>query len=140
MYVGRSFGENRLNESSSFQAYVDLSQKSPTELVGLAIAKLQNEEDLFRYTLTRFVELMRDHDVIAEGAYNEFVYGTSDPKKIELCQSGLPLPLINRLGDDGQLQHITKDDYGNLTAMEDLNNYAEQSDDFVRFELDKYLF
>lgn len=139
MYVGRSFGESAPEEAPSFVAYVDLSKKDNSELVGLAIAKIQNEENLLKYTLTRFVELLHAHAVISEADYNLFVYGTDDIRKIDLCRAGLPIPLVNRLESDGQTGNIAKDEFGNLTANSILKEYIKTTDDFVGFEIKKYL-
>lgn len=139
MYVGRSFGESAPEEAPSFVAYVDLSKKDNSELVGLAIAKIQNEENLLKYVLTRFVELLHAHAVISEADYNLFVYGTDDIGKIDLCRAGLPIPLVNRLESDGQIGNIAKDEFGNLTANSILKEYIKTTDGFIGFEIEKYL-
>lgn len=139
MYVGSSFGEKGLKDTPNFTVYVDLSKKADFELVGLAIAKIQREEDLFRYTLARFVELLHTHCVISETNYRRFMYGTEDSKKIDLCRAGLPISFVNRLEVDGQLGNIAKDPFGNLSANFELRKYAKTVDDFIGFEIGKYL-
>lgn len=139
MYVGASFGERSLTKTSNLAAYVNLSEKATSDLVSLAIAKIQNEENFCKYTLSSFIELLWRHSVIDNATYNYFTYGTNEQKKIELCRAGLPLPLINRLEADNQLENISKDSYGNLIATKELGEYSANTDDFVQFEIEKYL-
>lgn len=139
MYVGKSFGEIAESDSQFFNVYVDLSKKTVAEFVGLAIAKLQNEENYLRYDLMRFVELLKEYSVISDSKYNLFVYGTNDVSKIEFCRLGLPLPLINRLSDDNQLRNIKIDDAGNVQANAQLNQYISKLDDLTSFTVKKYL-
>lgn len=139
MYVGSSFGEMGLKDAPNFTVYVDLSKKADFELVGLAVAKIQSEENLLRYTLARFVELLYAHCVITETDYRRFMYGTEDDKKIALCRAGLPVSFVNRLEADGQLENVVKDTFGNLSANSELRKYAKTVDDFIGFEIGKYL-
>ena len=118
---------------------MDLSNKTSSELVGLAIVKIQSEERLIRYKFTRFVELLHEYGSIDESTYNLFMFGTNDVEKISLCHAGLPLPLVNRLSEDGQLMNIEKDAFGNLTHNESLDAYAASMDDFIGFEIAKYI-
>lgn len=46
---------------------------------------------------------------------------------------------MNRLESDGQTGNIAKDEFGNLTANSILKEYIKTTDDFVGFEIKKYL-
>ena len=139
MYVGTSFGEKSIEGAPQFYAYVDLAEKSESELVGLAIAKINNEEKLLDYTVARFVELMHNHELIDEETYLRFTYGTTDLRVIKLLRAGLTMPLINTLIADGQLGNVLMDKYGNLSASDALRHYRNNSDDFIGFEIEKLL-
>ena len=139
MYVGTSFGEKSTEGAPQFYAYVDLAEKSESELVGLAIAKINNEEKLLDYAVARFVELMHNHELIDEETYLRFTYGTTDLRVIKLLRAGLTMPLINTLIADGQLGNVLMDKYGNLSASDALRRYRNSSDDFIGFEIEKLL-
>ena len=47
--------------------------------------------------------------------------------------------LINKLNDDDQLKDITVDQNGNINGNSEFYSYKEKLDDFLNFELDKYI-
>lgn len=115
--------------------YIDLTAKGDTELVNLAIVTLEIEDDFVSFELNKFIVMLYDYDLITTKEYNEYVYGTIDQRKIELTKIGLNIGLINKLEADGQLKNIFLDEYNNLKANTEFNEYKNSANDFYRFEL-----
>lgn len=82
---------------------------------------------------------MLDYELISQQLYNDLIYGTNDPLILFLSKLGLSLNIINKLCKDEQLSNLSINKYGNLVYNERFVRYKETSDDFFRFELDKFL-
>lgn len=140
LYVGKSFGEVfSSNQNQKSKVYVDLSTKNKKQLVNLAIIKQKLEEDFVSYKLHMFFQLMYDYDLLTIDEYNSIIYGSTDLQKIKLVKMGLTMNLINKLNDDDQLKNITVDQNGNINGNSEFSSYKEKLDDFLKFELDKYI-
>lgn len=142
-YIGLSYGEKaKITEdypTSNFKTYVELRDKSDSELINLAIVKIKMEEDFVSFKLNRFFNLMLDLRIITDEEYNLTIYGTSDSKKLRLIKIGLSINVISRLENDNQLQNIFFDKNKNLMSNQAFEQYKEIIDDFFRFELNKFL-
>jgi superfamily II DNA or RNA helicase len=142
-YFGKSYGEIPKSTSSysgyNKNVYVDLSKKQDNELINLAIVKLQMEDDFISYTLNRFIEMMYDYKLITDKEYNLHIYGTENPKNIDLIKIGLNSSLIARLENDRQLENISLDKYGNLKYNKQFEDFLENVDDFYRFQINKLI-
>jgi hypothetical protein len=141
-FFGKTYGEQSIDPSdasATSQLYIDLTAKGDTELVNLAIVKLKIEDDFVSFKLNKFIVMLHDYDLITTNEYNEYVYGTTDQHKIELTKIGLNIGLINRLETDGQLKNVFLDEYNNLKANSDFNEYKNSANDFYRFELERFL-
>ncbi|WNY27137.1 DEAD/DEAH box helicase [Methanolapillus ohkumae] len=137
LYIGESFGEISLGGGK--EVYIDLKGKTKKELVNISIIKQKIEEDFVSFKLNMFVQLLFDYDIIQESEYNEILYGTNDPKKLNLVKMGLTIDIINKLINDNQLGNIIRDENGNFSGNDDFLKYAEFADDFYKFELSKIL-
>ena len=141
-FFGTSYGEQGIDpmeKSLTPQLYVDLTSKTETELVNLAIVKLKIEDDFVSFKLSKFIVMLLDYDLISSDEYNEYMYGTTDQHKISLTKVGLSIGLINRLEADGQLANIVLDEYNNLKGNEKFNQYRNAANDFFKFELGRFL-
>ena len=78
-------------------------------------------------------------EIITEEEYNNFIYGTNDIKKLMLLKKGLSLNVINKLESDQQLQNIYSDNNNNLVGNDEYKKYVLTVDDFIRFQLKKYI-
>lgn len=141
MYVGNSFGEIDINgnRSNSVLNYVDLREKTPEDMVNIAIIKIKMEEDFISFKLSKFFQLLFDYALISQEQYNKLIYGTADPFKLSLAKQGISLSIINKLIEDGQQHNIYTDENGNLTYNEEFRVYKENQDDLFQFELNKLL-
>ena len=142
MYIGEGYGEipyASIGADAHKNVYIDLSQKSNSELVNIAIIKQKIEEDFTGFKLRMIFQLMFEYEIITETEYFEIMYGTTDSKKIELMKMGLSISIINRLQEDGQLDNISFDAFGNVCTEPQYAAYRDSADDFYKFELDRYL-
>lgn len=142
VYIGESFGDTTYtnDENNSAQpVYVELADKNDTQLVNLAIVKLKIEEDFAGFTINKFIQALFDFSLINEDDYNLYIYGTKDKDKIELTKLGLNLSLISKLERDGQLQNLSLDEYNNLTANIEFEEYLNTLDEFQRFEIRRFV-
>jgi len=141
-YFGESYGE-KVFVSDEYkgekEVYVDLSEKSFSELVNLAIVKLKLEDDFVAYKLNKFIVMMYDFELISADEYHEYVYGTTDKKKISLSKIGLNVSLISRLERDGQLGNLVVDQFNNLRSSPAFEKFKNQINDFYRFEIDRFI-
>lgn len=142
MWIGKNaygecdrYGANSINRNY----YVDIRTKSHSDIVNLSIVKIKMEQDFMSFKLNRFFQLMLDYGVITSDLYNELVYGTNDVLILSLAKLGLSLNIINKLKADNQLENLHVDEFGNLTYNEGFVAYKNNSDDFFKYELDKYL-
>ena len=142
MFIGESYGEipySSAGADAHKNVYIDLSEKTNSELVNIAIIKQKIEEDFTSFKLRMFFQLMFEYEIISEPEYCEIMYGTTDRKKIELMKMGLSMSLIGRLQEDEQIDNIGFDTYGNVYTEPQFEKYRDSADDFYRFELDRYL-
>ena len=142
-YIGKSYGEfakitddyqNNFNK-----VYVKLEAKSDKELLNLAIVKIKIEDDFINYKINGFLQAMLKLKLITEEEYNEIVYGTNDVQKLNLMKKGLTYSLINRFEKDKQLSNLSFDQYNNIIANDEFIKYSKTLDDFLKFEINKYI-
>ena len=138
-FFGSTYGEEPYDTSSLNNTYVDLSTKNETEKVNLAIVKLKIEDDFISFKLSKFIVMLFDYGLITKEEYNEYIYGTTDQKSIDLSKIGLSVSLISRLKADNQLQNLKFDAYKNLEANDAFKEYKRSVGDFYRFELERFI-
>src|SRR5690606_30422312 len=136
---GSTYGEEPYDSSSISNTYVNLSKKNETEKVNLAIVKLKIEDDFISFKLSKFIVMLYDFDLITKDEYNEYIYGTTDQKSIDLSKIGLSISLISRLKADNQIQNLKFDTYKNLEANNSFRDYKRTISDFYRFELERFI-
>lgn len=121
------------------RTYIDLSTKSHKELVNLALVKLKMEGDFLSYKLNEFVFILKECGVLSEDEYNVFIYGTAKKRNTDLTKLGLSGAIINKLEFDGQIENIEVDKLGHVLVNDEFRVYLGLQDDFVRFEINKYI-
>lgn len=139
-YIGETFGEikhpTRFYETPK-DVYVNLKNKDDKALINLSIVKVCLEEDFVNYKLNNFFNLMLDLNLITLDEYNKTVLGTTSTSKIKLINLGLSANMVNRLEEDGQLENITYDSFGNLFKNDILKDYFCSLDEYTRFKFEK---
>jgi len=141
-YFGPTYGEsarNKYAQPPEAETYIDLSTKTETELVNLAIVKLKMEDDFVSFKLNKFIVMLYDFELITQDEYNMYIYGTADQTRIDLTKIGLSVSLISRLAADGQLQYLYFDSYNNLRARPEFDQYKASVNDFYRYEIERFL-
>tara|TARA_R110002073_G_scaffold84612_7_gene201881 strand:- start:63880 stop:64506 length:627 start_codon:yes stop_codon:yes gene_type:complete len=140
LYFGTSYGEEPYDDASfGRNVYVNLSKKSDSELINLAVVKVKIEEDFVSFKINKFIVMLRDFDLISDDEYNLYIYGTTDKNKIELSKYGLSVSLITRLDNEEQLKNLSFDEFNNLEGNEEFSDFMLSIDDFFRFELKRHL-
>lgn len=139
-YIGEAFGEikhpTRFYENPK-DVYVNLALKEDKDLINLSVVKVCLEEDFVNYKLNNFFNLMLDLKLISIDEYNETVLGTTNSDKIKLVNLGLSINMVNRLEEDGQLENISYDTFGNLIKNEHINAYFDTLDEYTKFKFEK---
>jgi superfamily II DNA or RNA helicase len=142
-YMGKTYGQipkySEKHPESKSPVYVDLAKKNDTEKVNLAIVKLKMEDDFISFKINKFIKVLYDYKLISKNEYNQFIYGTTDPQKINLTKYGLNISLITRLEDANQLKNLMFDKYNNLKANLQFNEFLNKINDFDKFELTRYV-
>lgn len=144
LYIGGSYGEEpriteMYNNGYSRNVYVNLSHKSIEERVNLAIVKIKIEDDFVSYKLMKFIVFLKDFNIITEEDYNNCVYGTNNHSIIDLVRYGLSVSVVTKLTADNQIENLFLDDYGNMRAKSNFNNYLSRQPELFKFEVMKYL-
>ncbi len=141
-YFGSTYGEVSIDNGKgkySLPTYVDLTTKNDTELINLAIVKLKIEDDFVSFKLSKFIAFLYDYKLISLDDYNLYTYGTTNQKTIALTKIGLSVNLVSRLETDDQLKNLYIDQFGNVKATPQFNDYKLQANDFYRFEIERFI-
>ena len=105
VYVGK-WGDVK-RPGSNVARYTKFVGKNRTQVVNLAIVRIKEEQDFIDNTLTKYVEVLHDLDLIEDGFYAQIKYGTDDERTIGLIKNGLSLSsamlLIKKYGDHLQI-------------------------------------
>ncbi len=141
MFMGSSYGEvSRPDDDGQKKWYVDLRQKSETEMLNLAIVKLKIEDDFLSYKFNKFVELLHDYELITDEEYNFTTYGTDNAFEIKLVKQGLPIHLVSKLTNDQQLENLHFDENNIVHSNSKFKTYYDSLDDFYQYQIDKYVY
>ncbi|GJM03114.1 MAG: hypothetical protein DHS20C08_16150 [Rhodomicrobium sp.] len=108
VFVGRNWGDLKRDESYTHN-WVDISEKTPAELVNLAIVRIIEEQGFVDNFLMKFIETLNDLKKLDADLYLKIKYGTTNMQKIELINSGINSYLASKLIE-------TYSDYVNLDA------------------------
>ena len=89
IFVGK-WGDVKFHDSKVAR-YVLLKESSESRLVNLAIVRIKEEQDFIDNTLIKYVEILRDLELIEDKFYAKIKYGTDDEATICLIKNGLSL-------------------------------------------------
>lgn len=136
VFVGKSFGEIKRNESDRIPMYVDLNLKSRKEMINLAIIRIKEENDYIEYNLFKYIDFLYKYNLIEENDYNLLHYGTIDAAQIFFQREGLSRELAKVLTTKYE-EYIFKifDDY---SIENDILNVFNDND-VLKYELQNYL-
>lgn len=94
VYVGK-WGEH--NREGHQKYWIDITSKTDSEKVNLAIVRLKEEYDFIDNEIIKYVEVLNSLDLLEEELYLKMKYGTSDKNKIFLLNCGISIKLANLL-------------------------------------------
>lgn len=77
--------------------------------------------------------------IIPEEEYNLFIYGSKNKEKSKFGRLGLSGLLISKLEKDRQLDNLNIDHFGRLTANDEFLKYIKKQNEFIQFEIRKFL-
>lgn len=144
LYFGESYGEE-VYETDQYpgvrakKVYVDVARKDDKQLVNLAVVRLKIEDDFVSFVINKFIVMLYDYQLISPEEYNRYIYGTTDEKKIRLTKYGLSVGMVSRLEEDGQLGNLDFDEFNNLRASPEFEEFLATISDFYRFEIRRFV-
>lgn len=95
VFVGSRWGDQKRN--GYLELWTDISQKSYTELINLAIVRIKEEQDFLDNTVIKYIEVLNDMDILEENLYLNIKYGTTDKRIIVCVKNGISLSLAKLL-------------------------------------------
>ncbi|MCM3000509.1 DEAD/DEAH box helicase [Paenibacillus cellulositrophicus] len=85
VFVGR-WGDKTRGGFREF--WTDISGKTKTERVNLAIVRIKEEQDFLDNTFIKYIEVMNDLGILTEEFYEKIKYGTNNKDMIVLIKNG----------------------------------------------------
>lgn len=141
-YIGTGYGDITYSTEdypNPKRVYVNLKGKTDKELINLAIIKLEIEDNFVTYRLGKLVEMLFDFQAISQDEYNLFLYGSTQPKSIDLAKMGLSPYLVQRIEQSGLLSDISVNKNGTLSSKSGFQKLISELDDFEQFQLKKFI-
>lgn len=87
VYVGSRWGDHK--RGGFAELWTDVSKKTDSELVNLAIVRIKEEQDFLDNTVIKFIEILNDMEIIEEEFYLKIKYGTNDKRAIVCVKNGI---------------------------------------------------
>lgn len=112
IYVGSRWGEITSPYKDGFrELYIDLSEKSPSQKVNIAIIRIKEEQDFVDFNLMPYIEILNDLNLIKASFYDEIKYGTSDLEMIKMLKEGFSIELVKAIknGDYSTYINLSSD-------------------------------
>lgn len=96
VYVGSTWGEE-VRGGGHRPLYVNMSQKSESERINLAIAKIKDEQEFIDFHILQYLEILFELELLDGDFYDHVKYGTSNKEIICMLKSGFSMELAKRL-------------------------------------------
>lgn len=110
IYVGTKWGEITSPYKEGFrELYIDLSKKTDSQKINIAIIRIKEEQDFIDYKLMPYIEILNDLELIKENFYNQIKYGTDDQEMIKMLKEGFSIELAKTIKNN-YLDQITISD------------------------------
>lgn len=97
IFVGSRWGEITFGEDNVKELYIDLSDKSESQKINLAILRIKEEQDFVDNNIMKYVETLNDLELLNQTFYDRIKYGSSDPFVICLLKNGFSMELAKCL-------------------------------------------
>lgn len=106
VYIGEKWGEEKRNINDFKDLYVDLRKKNDSQKINLAILKIKEEQDFVEFNLLKYIEILKDLNLIESDFYDRIKYGTSNKNIITLLKNGFSLELAKCITQEIYLNYI----------------------------------
>lgn len=136
IFVGKSFGEIKRNDTDRIPLYVNLNNKSEKEIINLAIVRIKEENDYIDYNLFKYIDFLQRFNFININDYNLLHYGTIDDVQIYFQRDGLSRELSKLLASKYK-KFLLKSTNGYFINKEILKKFDDN--DVLNYELQSYL-
>jgi hypothetical protein len=138
-YVGTKWGEiTSPYNDRVLNSYIDLSEKTLSQKVNIAILRIKEEQDFVDYKLMPYVEILNDLTLIESKFYDKIKYGTSDLDIIKMLKEGFSIELA-KIVKSNYLEYI--DLLDSLRVNDDIINKMKENNEneILIFEISYYL-
>lgn len=95
IFVGNRWGDKK--REGHLELWTDISEKSESQLINLAIVRIKEEQDFLDNTIIKYLEVLHDMQLLDEDLYLKIKYGTSDDRIIVCLKNGISLSLSKLL-------------------------------------------
>lgn len=99
IFVGPRWGEITFGEDNIKELYIDLSGKTESQRINLAILRIKEEQDFIDNNIMKYVETLNDLELLNSTFYDKIKYGSSDPFIICLLKNGFSIELAKCLSN-----------------------------------------
>ncbi|MBQ8643474.1 MAG: DEAD/DEAH box helicase [Candidatus Methanomethylophilaceae archaeon] len=138
LYVTEKFGEISKNGGKR-KLYVNLSDKSYSDMVNYSMIIQKNESDYVSYHLVKLFKFLREMDLLDEKEYNYYVFGTRDISELHYVQSGLSISTINYLKKHNQMCNLHVDSNNVIHGNRNFRSFIQSLDDYNQFLVTKFI-
>lgn len=109
IYVGSRWGEIPYGDEFRKTLYVNLNSKSESAKINLAIVRIKEEQDFVDNNLIKYVEILKDLNLLDIKFYERIKYGSSDQNIISLLKNGFSIELAKAISTSIYAPYVTID-------------------------------
>jgi hypothetical protein len=95
IYIGSKWGD--IIRGGHQKLWVNMNEKSETQKINLAIAKIKEEQEFIDFNILKYLEILRDLEFVDNSFYDQVKYGTSNVEIICLLKNGFSMELSKLL-------------------------------------------
>lgn len=88
------------------ESYIDISQLSHSERVTLSIARIESEMSFLDYNVMKYVECLKDLELLESEYSDKLKFGSADPAIKQLIQAGMSYPLAQLIVSGSYDQYL----------------------------------
>ncbi len=96
IYIGSKWGEEIRGEGHQ-RLYVNMREKNEVQMVNLAIAKIKEEQEFIDFNILKYLEILKELELVDDDFYDQVKYGTSNKEVICMLKNGFSMELAKLL-------------------------------------------
>lgn len=116
VYVGKWGDTIHKDANSHRELWVDVSKKTHSQLINLAVVRIKEEQDFVDNTIMKFVEVLNDLGRMDQELYLKMKYGSTDKREIVLIKNGVSLSLTKLLLEK-YISYVTVDSSSDTISL-----------------------